>query len=103
VQQIGQQLHERADEAMTAGGQRLQETSQRLRLNAPEGRKGDITARAADVLDQSGRYLQCSSPSTVRSDLERFIRENPFKAVFIGLSVGFLLARSRVHGVRRQG
>lgn len=92
--EAGDQAYHRADTAMTASGERLEEWSQQLREHVPvSGRTGEVAQQAANTLERSGQYLQRSSPDDVRMDVETMIRQHPVEALLAGAGVGFLFAR----------
>jgi len=60
---------------------------------APEDMKSTVTAVAQDYTDKSSEALDQAKQRvrTLREDGEDYVRENPMKAVFTALGVGFML------------
>jgi gas vesicle protein len=75
-------------------GENIQSAAGTLRDRGPrEGRLGDATSAVADRMDSAGRYLQEEGLSGMADDLTTLIRRNPIPALFVGIGIGFLLAR----------
>ena len=79
---------------MSSAGQQLNNLAQTVRERAPDTQVRDLADSTAGVLERSGDYLEKANLDTVRSDLETLVRNHPVESVFVGLGVGFLLARS---------
>jgi ElaB/YqjD/DUF883 family membrane-anchored ribosome-binding protein len=60
---------------------------------ATEDVKSTVTAAAQDYTDKAGKALNEAKQHvrTLREDGEDYVRENPMKAVFTALGVGFML------------
>ena len=60
---------------------------------APEDVKSTVTAAAQNYTDKAGKALEEAKRRvrTLREDGEGYVRENPMKAVFTALGVGFML------------
>jgi hypothetical protein len=85
----------RAEETTASVGGSMRSLAGQLRENLPhEGMVGSASSAVADTLDRGGRYLQEEGLRGMASDLTHLIRRHPIPAVLIGLSVGFLVARS---------
>jgi ElaB/YqjD/DUF883 family membrane-anchored ribosome-binding protein len=93
AQQAGAQSHAKADSTMTSTGERMENAAHQVRERSPEGQAGRVAGRAADTMEQSGKYLQDSSPDDVRSDVEQLIRKHPVESLLVGAGIGFLFAR----------
>lgn len=93
AQHAGAQAHTKADSTMTTTGQRIESAARTVRDKSPQGQMGRVAGRAADTMEQSGRYLQQSSPDDVRFDVEQLIRKHPAEALLIGTGIGFLFER----------
>jgi dsDNA-specific endonuclease/ATPase MutS2 len=94
AQEMASSAGKRADEATTALGERVQSMAGTLRERGPqEGMLGNATGAVADRLDSAGRYLQEEGLMGMAEDVTEFIRRNPIPAVFVGIGLGFLLAR----------
>jgi ElaB/YqjD/DUF883 family membrane-anchored ribosome-binding protein len=84
----------KADEATTALGERVQSAASALRDRAPqEGMLGTASHAVADRLDSAGRYLQEEGIVGMAEDVTELIRRNPIPAMFVGIGIGFMLAR----------
>lgn len=93
--EIGSKVVDRTDAAMSAAGERIENLGQSLRGRAPEeGRVGKVLSRTASALEQSGLYLQESTPTDVRMDLEDVMRKRPVTTLLVGAGIGFLIARA---------
>jgi ElaB/YqjD/DUF883 family membrane-anchored ribosome-binding protein len=89
------QAADQIDSAMTSAGQQMNTLAQTVREKAPaEGRLGEVANTTAQALERSGEYLQRADLDTVRSDLETIIRRKPIESLFVGLGIGYLLARA---------
>ena len=94
AQEMASSAGKRADEATAALGQRVQSVAGTLRERGPqEGMLGNATGAVADRLDSAGRYMQEEGLVGMAEDVTELIRRNPIPAMFIGIGVGFLLAR----------
>lgn len=91
---VASDVNVRADETMTTAGEKMEELAQTVRDKAPEGKLGDVAYTAANKLEEGGRYLQEADLESIRSDLERVIRERPIESLLIGFGIGYLLARA---------
>lgn len=84
----------KADEATAALGERVQSVAGALRERAPqEGMLGTASGAVAERLDRAGRYLQEEGLLGMAEDVTELIRRNPIPAMFVGIGIGFLLAR----------
>jgi ElaB/YqjD/DUF883 family membrane-anchored ribosome-binding protein len=59
----------------------------------PENMKSTVTAKAQDYTDEANKALAQAKQRvrTLREDGEDYVRENPVKAVFTALGIGFVL------------
>jgi hypothetical protein len=92
---VASNLGERAGEATSnvAGG--IRNLAGTIRDKGPhEGVMGTANASVANALDSSGRYLQEHGLNDMGNDLTNLIRRNPIPAVFVGIGIGYLLARA---------
>lgn len=93
--EIGSRVAERTEAAMSAAGQRIENLGQSLRDRASEeGRVGRVLSRTAQALEHGGQYLQESTPTDVRMDLEDVMRRRPIATLLVGAGLGFLIARA---------
>lgn len=85
----------KADDATASVGGGMKSLAGTLRENLPhEGMMGRASSTIADSLESGGRYLEEEGLSGMGEDLANLIRRNPIPALFVGIGVGFLLARS---------
>lgn len=85
----------KVDEATTALGEKAKSMASTLRERAPhEGMLGNASGMVADTLDNAGRYLQEEGLSGMAEDVTDLIRRNPIPALFVGVGIGFLLAKA---------
>lgn len=93
--EIGSRVVERTDVAMSAAGQRIENLGHSLRDRATDdGRMGRVLNRTAQALEHGGQYLQESTPTDVRMDLEDVMRRRPLTTLLVGAGIGFLIARA---------
>lgn len=84
----------RVDEATAALGERVKSAAGSLRERGPqEGMLGSASGAVADRLDTAGRYLQEEGLVGMAEDVTELIRRNPIPAMFVGVGIGFMLAR----------
>lgn len=91
--QVGQQANDQLDSLMTATGSQMSNLAQTMHERAPQGQLGDVTHKAANMLERGGEHLKQSNPEMIRNDVERVIREHPLEALALGLGIGFLLRK----------
>jgi hypothetical protein len=100
-----QSLTERAkeiDKAAAVAGEKLSSAAELLRQKAPrEGRIATAATAVAELLGKTGSYLQEQGYSGSIEEVENLIRRCPVQALLLTLSVGYLLARSKGHKLRR--
>jgi len=85
----------KADDATAAVGGGLRTLGSTLRQKAPqEGMVGDASSAVANTLERTGRHLQEEGFRGIVDDMTNAIRRNPIPALFVGIGVGFLLARA---------
>jgi len=94
AQEMASSTGKRVDDATTALGGRVQSVADTLRERGPqEGMLGTATGAVADRLDSAGRYLQEEGIVGMAEDVTELIRRNPIPSMFVGIGIGFLLAR----------
>jgi hypothetical protein len=85
----------KADDAASAVGGQMKSAAGYLREKAPqEGMFGSAASTAASTLESGGRYLQEEGFTGMLEDVGNMIRRNPWPALFLGVGLGFLLART---------
>ena len=94
AQELASHTGKKVDEAAAALGERVQSAAGTLRERGPrEGMLGSATGAVADQLDSAGRYLQEEGLVGMAEDVTELIRRNPIPAMFVGIGIGFLLAK----------
>jgi ElaB/YqjD/DUF883 family membrane-anchored ribosome-binding protein len=94
AQEMASSAGTKAEEATAALGQRVQSVAGTIRERGPqEGMLGNASGAVADRLDTAGRYLQEEGLAGMAEDVTELIRRNPIPAMFIGIGIGFMLAR----------
>lgn len=85
----------KADDGLAAVGSSLKSFGDTVRHQAP-GRDmlKDGMCAVADTLENTGKYLEEEGLSGIAEDVTAMIKRNPIPALFIGIGVGFLLARA---------
>jgi hypothetical protein len=95
AQELASTAGERVKEATSALGGKVQSMASTIRERAPqEGMLGTASGSVADSLDSAGRYLQEEGLVGMAEDVTELIRRNPIPAMFVGIAVGFILARA---------
>jgi hypothetical protein len=85
----------KADEGVHAVGSGLKSFGDTVRHTAPQkDMLKEGMCAVADTLENTGKYLEEEGLSGIASDLTNLIKRNPIPALFIGIGVGFLLARA---------
>ena len=85
----------KADDGIHAVGSSLKSFGDTVRHQAPSrDMLKDGMCAVADTLENTGKYLEEGGISDMAEDLTGLIKRNPIPALFIGIGVGFLLARA---------
>jgi len=94
AQELASTAGKRVDDATTALGERVKSMAGALRDRAPqEGMLGTASGAVADRLDTAGRYLQEEGIVGMAEDVTELIRRNPIPAMFVGIGIGYMMAR----------
>jgi len=95
AQETASAMGQRAEDATHAAGAGIKSLGSTVRDYAPQGNvvRGAATA-VADTLESTGKYLEEEGLAGMAGDLTSLIKRNPIPALFIGIGVGFLLARA---------
>jgi hypothetical protein len=84
----------KAEDATHAVGSGMQSLGGTLREHGPQsGVLGSATSAVAGSLESGGRYLKEEGLSGMGRDLTNLIRHNPITSLFIGIGIGYTLAR----------
>lgn len=85
----------KADDGVHAVGSSLKSFGDTVRHTAPQrDMLKDGMCAVADTLENTGKYLEEEGLSGIASDVTALIKRNPIPALFVGIGVGFLLARA---------
>jgi hypothetical protein len=88
-------LGQKAEDATHAVGSGMQSLAGTMRDKLPQsGPLGAATSTLAGGLESTGRYLQEEGLKGVAEDMTNLIRRNPLPAMFLGIGLGFILARA---------
>jgi len=88
-------LGHRAEETTRAVGQGMESLAGNVRQNLPHsGVIGSAAASVAGGLESSGKYLEEHGLQGMGADFLNLIRRNPIPALFLGIGLGFILARA---------
>ena len=86
---------QRAEDATHAAGAGLKSLGGTVRGYSPDRNVvRDATNCVAETLENTGKYLEEEGLSGMAHDMTNLIKRNPIPALFIGVGVGFLLARA---------
>jgi amidase len=86
---------QKADQLAASVGERAHSAADAVRRHGPqEGMLGNATKTVADTIDQTGRYLQDEGLTGMMGDVGNMIKRNPIPALFVGIGIGYLLARA---------
>jgi len=84
---------QRADDAVSAAGSGMRSLGETIRDKGPQsGFFGGATSAVGSAMETGGEYLERGF-SGMAGDVGSLIRRNPVVSVFIGIGLGFLLAR----------
>jgi len=85
----------KTDDGIHAVGSSLKSFGDTVRSSAPgsDMLKGGMCA-VADTLENTGKYLEEGGLANMAEDVTGLIKRNPIPALFVGIGVGFLLARA---------
>jgi len=85
----------KADDAVSAAGRKLEDWGEGVRSRTPnEGLLGSASEAVACTLEKSGKYLEDHGVSGMVEDVTDMIKRNPIPALFVGIGIGFLLAKA---------
>jgi hypothetical protein len=88
-------VSKKADEGVHAVGSSLKSLGDTVRPQAPgHNMLKDGMSGVADTLENTGKYLQDEGLSGITEDVINVIKRNPVPALFVGIGVGYLLARA---------
>lgn len=95
AKQTASKVGQKAEDATHAVGSGMKNLADTIRHKGPqEGALGAAACSVADTLDSGGRYLEEEGISGIAGDMTTLIRRNPIPAMFVGIGLGFVLARA---------
>ena len=86
VQVMGKSIGQTLESATHTAQQTFEQTKKRARA---------VMGQVVESIDSSTDYLSERGMEGVVEDVETLIRRHPFQALMLGLSLGYLLSRSR--------
>jgi ElaB/YqjD/DUF883 family membrane-anchored ribosome-binding protein len=86
VQVLGKSIDQTLESATRTAQQTFEQTKKRARA---------VMGQVVESIDSSTDYLSDRGMEGVVEDVETLIRRHPFQALMLGLSIGYLLSRSR--------
>jgi len=85
----------KTDSALHSVGSSMEDLAGTIREKGPhEGVLGSASDRLAKTLESGGHYLQEEGIASMAEDVTNLIRRNPVPALFVGIGLGYLLARA---------
>jgi len=92
---VASNVGHKAEEATAAVGGGMRSLAGTIRESAPQGgMAGAVSSNVAGSLESGGRYLQEHGLRGIGEDLTNLIRRNPLPALFLGIGLGFMIARA---------
>jgi len=93
--EIASQVGQKAENATAAVGGGMKSLAENIREHSPQGGMlKTASTSVADTLESGARYLEEEGLSGISQDVMNLVRRNPIPAVFVGIALGFLLARA---------
>jgi ElaB/YqjD/DUF883 family membrane-anchored ribosome-binding protein len=97
ARQTASNVGRQAEDATHAAGESIKSFGESIREKGPrEGVMGAATSSLASGLECTGQYLQEEGLSGMFEDVTNLVRRNPIPALFVGIGLGFVLARLTV-------
>jgi len=94
-QQAANYVGQSAEDATCSVGGRLKAAGESIRQNGPQdGAFGQATSTVAKTLEDTGEYLQQEGLQGIACDIATMIKKNPIASLFVGVGLGFMLARA---------
>jgi hypothetical protein len=95
VGNVASTLGRKAEDATAAVGSGMTSLADTIEENAPHaGVIGAASSAVAHTLEEGGQYLKDKGLKGVGDDLTTLIRNHPLPTLFIGIGLGYLLARA---------
>jgi hypothetical protein len=94
-QQAASYVGQKAGEATSVVGDRLRAAGDAIRQNVPqEGSLGQASNAVASTLENTGDYIKREGLEGMFNDVTCMIKKNPIQSLFVGIGLGFLMARA---------
>jgi hypothetical protein len=91
------QAGQKIEDATQAVGGGMKNLAEAVRDKGPrEGMLGQASSRVANGLESGAEYLQQHGIKGIAEDLTNLVRNNPIPALFVGIGLGFLVARATI-------
>jgi gas vesicle protein len=98
VGDTGEQVKQVANEKSTQAGEKLTGLAGTLREKTEplgaESPVANVATKAAGALEQTGTYLQGTTPDDWMGDLKQLISRKPFESVLVAAGLGYMAARA---------
>jgi hypothetical protein len=95
VEDMASTAEKKADSAVHSVGTGMEHLAGTIREKGPhDGVLGTASNKLANTLERGGHYLEEEGLSGMAEDLTNVIRRNPIPALFVGIGIGFLIARA---------
>jgi uncharacterized protein YjbJ (UPF0337 family) len=94
AQELGATAANKANEAATVVGEKLDSLANVIREKAPrEGSVATAATTVVDGLESAGSYLREKKFDHLAKDVTELVRTYPVQSLLIGVGIGYLLAR----------
>ncbi len=94
----GEQVKQAANEKSSQAGEKLADLAGALREKSgamgTESPVANVATKAAGALEQTGSYLQGSTPDDWVGDLKQLISRKPLESVLVAAGLGYMAARA---------
>jgi hypothetical protein len=88
-------LNEKVEAATATVGNRLKAAGDSIRQNSPaDGPMGRVSSYTAQTLADAGQYIENEGFEGMVQQVKTMIRENPVRSLFVGIAIGFVVARA---------
>jgi len=95
AQEFTSAVADKASEVTHRIGEQIEALGKSVREQAPsDGTLGTAAASVAETLEGTGTYLQEKNVEGMVKDLTGVVRRYPMQSLFVGIGLGYLLARS---------
>jgi len=85
---------QKATELTSRVGTGMESLGDTIREHAPSGTMGSMANRVADNLEHGGQFLRQEGLQGLGDEMSSMIKRNPIPSVFLGIALGYLLARA---------